>query len=239
MCKLYIVIPAYNEEKNIAPIAREWHEVLLKISGLSRLVIINDGSTDDTQKILESLRKELPQMIPLVKTNGGHGSAVLFGYKYALENGADYIFQTDSDGQTLSSEFWCFWEERKNYSLVLGHRKFRGDGLVRWCVTKVLKLSICLFFHVSIPDANVPFRLFSAKLLQKYIKMVPGNYFLANTLLTVIYCKSHESVKFIPITFRDRQGGKNSINISKICKIGLSAPGDFVKQNKEINSFHE
>ena len=54
-----------------------------------------------------------PLLVAQTKPNGGHGSTVLYGYRYAIENGADYVFQTDSDGQTPPSEFDEFWESSR------------------------------------------------------------------------------------------------------------------------------
>ena len=220
---LYIIIPAYNEETNIEGVAKEWHEITVKTGERSRLVIVNDGSKDNTGALLKKLAALLPQLVVLEKENSGHGGTVLYGYRYALENGADYIFQTDSDGQTLPDEFWPFWEAREQYAMILGYRRFRGDGLGRFFVTKILRIMLFLFFHVWIKDANTPFRLLHAGELRSLIDFVPDNYFLVNTLLSVIYRKKRKRIRFITITFRERQGGVNSINIRKIMKIGFSA----------------
>ena len=100
MDTLYIVIPAYNESENIKRTIEEWCPVVEKHNGggASRLVIINDGSRDDTYEIASAECETHPLLTVLTKPNGGHGSTVLYGYRYALENGADYILQTDSDG---------------------------------------------------------------------------------------------------------------------------------------------
>ena len=102
--KLYIVIPAYNERDNIYQILDDWYPVVEKHSGggESRLVVIDDGSKDDTYAIMQEYAKTHSLFEPLTKPNGGHGATVLYGYHYALEHGADYIFQTDSDGQNTS-----------------------------------------------------------------------------------------------------------------------------------------
>ena len=131
MDKLYIVIPAYNEEANIETVVRQWHAVAQSTGPDSRLVVVNDGSRDGTADRLEALAAELPALIPLTKPNGGHGPACLYGYHYALEAGADYVFQTDSDGQTLPEEFGEFWRQRAGYDLVIGHRAHRQDGFSR------------------------------------------------------------------------------------------------------------
>lgn len=233
MDKLYIIIPAYNEEANIELVAREWHEVVAGIGQDSRLVIINDGSKDQTYEKLCALQAELPQLLPVTKENGGHGATVLYGYFYALEHGADYIFQTDSDGQTLASEFQGFWEQRNEKKVLIGYRNHREDGLSRIFVTKVLKMVLFLIFGIRVTDANTPYRLMPKKLLQKYIVKVPENFNLSNVMLTVLFLRGKENVQFIPITFRPRQGGVNSINLKKITKIGIQAVKDFrtIKKN--------
>ena len=233
MDKLYIIIPAYNEEANIELVAREWHEVVAGIGQDSRLVIINDGSKDQTYEKLCALQAELPQLLPVTKENGGHGATVLYGYFYALEHGADYIFQTDSDGQTLASEFQGFWEPRNEKKVLIGYRNHREDGISRIFVTKVLKMVLFLIFGIRVTDANSPYRLMPKKLLQKYIVKVPENFNLSNVMLTVLFLRGKENVQFIPITFRPRQGGVNSINLKKITKIGIQAVKDFrtIKKN--------
>ena len=91
--KLFIVIPAYNESENIANVVNDWYPVVEKYGGEgSKLVIIDDGSKDNTYEIMKELASTKPLMEAVTKPNGGHGATVLYGYNYALENGADYIF---------------------------------------------------------------------------------------------------------------------------------------------------
>ncbi|MEL7568548.1 MAG: glycosyltransferase family 2 protein [Eubacteriaceae bacterium] len=234
MDTLYIVIPAYNEEENIESVTKEWHAIVSKIGGNSSLLIIDDGSKDNTYQKLLELKKELPFLQPITKTNSGHGGTVLYGYSYAIDKGADYVFQTDSDGQTIADEFWPLWEQRENYDIQIGHRKGRQDGFSRVFVTKTLKLVLLLTFGLWIKDANTPFRLMSAESLKKYLPKIPVDYNLSNVLLTVLYEKSKERIKYIPITFRPRQGGINSINFKKIIKIGQKALKDFAKLRTHI-----
>ncbi len=240
MDKLYIVIPAYNERDNIENVVNDWYPVVEKYGTDSRLVIVNDGSKDDTYDILLKLSETRPQLEPLTKPNGGHGATILYGYDHAIKSGADYIFQTDSDGQTLPSEFDEFWKQREEYDMVIGHRKGRQDGFSRIVVTKTLKLVCRICFHVTVTDANTPFRLMKAESLKKEIKYIPENYNLSNVIISVLLIKKGYKVKFIPITFRPRQGGVNSINMKKIFKIGKKALHDFAAINKIIkNSIEE
>ena len=232
--KLYIVMPAYNEEDNIEEVVKEWHEVVKKIGNESKLVIVDDGSKDSTYKKLCQLKNKYEFLEPVTKKNSGHGATVLFAYQYALEHGADYIFQTDSDGQTLPSEFWSFWDDRSKYEAIIGHRNHRQDGISRIFVTKTLKFVLWCIFGLSITDANTPFRLLSTEMLEKYIKRIPENFNLSNVMLTVLLVDNKENINFRPITFRPRQGGVNSINFKKIVKIGKQAVKDFRRIKQEM-----
>ena len=125
--RIYIVMPAYNEEANIEDVIKQWHPICEKINAeghAAQLVIANDGSKDNTYTIMEELRTKYPLLLPINKPNSGHGATVMYLYKYALDNGADYIFQTDSDGQTLPEEFWPMWENRDRFDF---HTCYRDD----------------------------------------------------------------------------------------------------------------
>lgn len=229
---LIIVIPAYNEELNIKKVVKGWHNIASQVSS-GKLLIIDDSSTDNTFKILSELKQEFPLLEVIKKENGGHGAAILYGYKYALEHGYDYIFQTDSDNQTNPDEFKYFWELREKYSAIIGHRTNRKDGISRVIVTNVLKLVLFLFFGINIPDANAPFRLMKANVLKRYISKIPEDYNLTNVLLSLLFMKNKETVKFLPITFQPRSNGKNFMNFNRIFKIGIKTVRDFyVFKNK-------
>lgn len=222
MKKLFIVIPAYNEEANIRACVESWYPVVEahKGDGGSALVVVDDGSVDDTGKIVEEMRKDRPQLTLLSKENGGHGSAVLLGYRYAIEKGADLIFQTDADGQTDPAEFETFWQASEEYDAVLGNRTDRQDGRGRKFVERTLTAILRSIFHVKVPDANAPFRLMRAGLVKKYLPLLPEDYELPNVMLTTFFAYYRERLAFLPVSFLPRQGGENSINLKKIVKIG-------------------
>ena len=102
-------------------------------------------------------------------------------------------------------------------------------------MTKTLKVVIKACFGLTVTDANTPFRLMKAETMRQYIKLIPEDFNLSNVLLTVIYHKKGCRVKYIPITFRPRQGGVNSINMKKIFRIGKQALTDFIKLNEVIS----
>lgn len=231
-----MIVPAYNESENIEKLIDDWYPVVERHNGdgKSRLVVINDGSKDNTYEILQKCAETRPLLQPLTKKNGGHGPTLIYGYRYAIKNQADYIFQTDSDGQTLPEEFEDFWEKRKVYNAVLGNRHDRQDGASRKFVENTLRFILKLVFGVSVPDANAPFRLMKRELVEKYIRKMPKDFNLPNVMLTTYFVYYKEKILFSRVTFRPRQGGKNSINIKKIVKIGWKALGDFRMLKKQM-----
>ena len=229
MEKLFIVMPAYNEQDNIADTLAAWYPVIERhaANGESRLVAVNDGSKDDTFAVMQEFAKDHPLFTPLTKPNGGHGPTVIYAYNYAIEQGADWIFQTDSDGQTNPEEFEAFWEAREAYDGIFGNRTVRGDGNSRAMVEKVVCLLLRIYFGVKVPDANAPFRLMRAEKVAKYLKKLPEDYNLPNIMMTTYFVYYKERVSFREISFKPREKGTNSINIKKIFKIGWQAVKDF------------
>ena len=230
---LFIVMPAYNEEANIEKVIAGWYPIVEKVGGKSCLLVMDDGSKDRTFEKLKECEKRYPRLIGVTKKIEGHGATVLEAYHYAIDHGADYIFQTDSDGQTVPGEFWQLWANREKGGLHIGQRKTREDGISRIFVTRVLRLVLFLIFRVWAADANTPFRLMRAQELDAVLKKIPEGFNLSNVIMTVLYEKK-KAVTYYPITFHPRQGGKNSINLKKICKIGWQAIKDFRKISKVI-----
>lgn len=233
---LYVVMPAYNEEDNIEQVINAWIKVLRYASADSRLVIADSGSKDETHKILLKLQKKYKQLKILGKTNQYHGPKVIALYKYAIKNGADFIFQTDSDGQTDSNEFKDFWNARHKYDGILGVRRNRGDGKSRAFVERIVCFLLRIFFGVKVPDANAPFRLMRSKMIKKYIDRLPEDYEIPNIVLTAYFAKNEERLLFKDVTFAPRVAGENSINIKKIFKVGAGALKDFLYFRKDMRN---
>lgn len=231
---LYIVMPAYNEEANIRDTVQSWYKVLNGKDEKSRLVVADSGSIDKTHTILNEMLKDYPKLVILSDTEKQHGPKIISLYDYAIQNNADYIFQTDSDGQTSSDEFEQFWHLRHDYSGIFGHRKVRGDGKSRAFVEHIVCLLLRIYFGVKIPDANAPFRLMKADVVKKYLYKMSPNYNLPNIMMTTYFIYYKEKSLFKAITFKPRQGGVNSINIPKIIRIGWNALHDFKELRKGL-----
>ena len=234
MDSIYIVMPAYNEESNIKDVVSAWYALLSDKNESSRLVIADSGSTDHTHEILLKMLSDYPKLEIISDTDKQHGPKLMALYDYAIKNGADYIFQTDSDGQTAPAEFNTFWNARNKYDGIFGYRQVREDGKSRAFVEHIVCLILRMYFGVKIPDANAPFRLMKATTVKKYLFKLPANYNLPNIMITTYFIYYNEKTAFKKITFKPRQGGTSSINIRKIVKIGFYSLLDFRKLKKEL-----
>lgn len=236
---LYIVMPTYNEEKNIRNVVAEWYPILANGSEESRLVISDGGSTDNTLEILYELQKEYSKLEVIPKPGTDHGTKVILLYRYAVAKGADWIFQTDSDGQTLPSEFDEFWKLRKEYDIIMGNRKKRGDGYGRKMVENVLRVYLKMFFGKMVPDANAPFRLMKSEVVNKYMDLMPDEFNLPNAILAACFARYNEKVTYRVVTFQPRQGGKNYMNMKRIFKIGFDSIRNFKQIQRKMKNYEK
>lgn len=220
---LSIVMPAYNEEDCIEKVVESWTDFLKKKfpNDKTTLIVINDGSKDSTGEILNKLSATNSRLTVINQKNGGHGNAVVNGYKKAVELESQHIFQTDSDDQFVTDDFDKLWSKRKESKFILGYREIRHDATVRLFITKVLRGTISTIYGTFILDSNIPFRLIEGDFLKKLLQQLPDpEPFAPNIFLAVMAKKSGQKLFDIPITHKDRETGTVSIvkwNLWKVC----------------------
>ena len=220
---LSIVMPAYNEQDCIEKVVYNWTSFLKTKfpNDNTTLIVINDGSKDNTKVLLDELDKKIDNLTVVHQKNGGHGNAVVNGYRKALEVGSEYVFQTDSDDQFVSDDFDKLWEKRNQSQFVLGYRQVRHDAGVRLFITKFLRGTISTVYGTFIMDSNIPFRLIKGTFLQRLMNQLPNpEPFAPNIFLAVMAKKSGQQLFDIPITHKDRETGTVSIvkwNLWKVC----------------------
>jgi glycosyltransferase involved in cell wall biosynthesis len=208
-------MPAYNEEACIAQVCREWLTMLESVDG-SRLVVIDDGSRDRTHAILKAVAAAHPALEVVRQLNTGHGAAILNGYRRALEMGAEWIFQVDSDGQFDPWDFTRLWERSERFGFVMGYRRHRKDPLHRRAVSAALRLMIRLRFGVRLRDPNAPFRLMEARLLREFLARLPDGVFAPNILLAILARQSSGGFCEVPVHHRPRRGGTGSLGLMRL-----------------------
>ncbi len=221
---LVIVIPVYNETATIRTVVSEWTEALGKLRINHQFILLNDGSTDTTLGVLRELEASSPTQIVVVdKPNAGHGRTCRLGYDAAVASPAvEWILQIDSDGQCDPSYFEIFWSKREDADCIFGKRVKRDDGLIRTITSNLCKLGASLLCRQNVADPNVPYRLMRRPILDKALTRIPASFNIHNVALTCVL-KKYPDIRweFVPIRFRERQGGSNSINILNVAQWGI------------------
>lgn len=236
---LSIVMPAYNEADCIEKVVDNWTDFLKKKfpTDETRLIVINDGSKDETGEILDKLKQHNPHLLVINQKNGGHGNAVVNGYKKAVELDSQYIFQTDSDDQFVTDDFDKLWSKRKESKFILGYRQIRHDASVRLFITKVLRGTISTVYGTYILDSNIPFRLIEGVFLRNLLQQLPDpEPFAPNIFLAVMAKKSGQSLFDIPITHKDRETGTVSIVKWNLWKVCIRSFKELLRFRIELNS---
>jgi glycosyltransferase involved in cell wall biosynthesis len=222
--ELAVVMPIYNEETNIEAVVREWIAAL-QLLGIDFLVLaINDGSKDATGAALRRLAETYPGRVdPVEKSNAGHGLACRTGYALAVQQRAAWTLQIDSDGQCDPQFFPAFWNSRDTADVIFGLRTSRDDGFMRVLISGVCGFATSLLAGTDLKDANVPYRLIRTDALQAALSRIPATFDMQNVALTLALKRDRTlRWKHIPIHFRDRQGGTNSINLRRILRMGFT-----------------
>lgn len=204
-----VVMPARNEADVIESSVREWHhEVIAKIPG-SRMIVVDDASTDTTGSILARLADELPELLVIrPPRRRGHGPSVCAGLRRA---DTEYVFHTDSDRQHVPSEFWMLWAERETADFVMGVRRKRADGRLRSGISAAMRIANAVVWQKWIRDANCPFKLMRRAALVEVLARIPDGFFIPMVAVSLLARKMGFGVKEIPVTHMPRQTGTPSL----------------------------
>ena len=221
--KIFIIIPIYNEEKIIEKVVSELINKTLVFN--IKIILINDGSKDETKKKIERFRDN-ENIIIINKQNEGHGKTISCGYKYALKYDCDYIFQMDSDDQFYIKDIEQFLRKDFRENLIIGKRNKRKDKLIRLIITNLMKFIILIFHGVLVKDANSPFRLIKKSFLAENINKIE-NSIIPNVLISIIAAKD-KSLKFINVDHKERQTGEVSIKKWKLLYFCLKSLNEII-----------
>lgn len=234
---LGVVIPVYNEGECIAEVITSWDTFLRGYVGDNFIIqLINDGSKDNTPNILDSLLPQVKNLRVVHQKNGGHGNAVLNGYKKIMEYNPEWVFQVDSDNQFLPADFPKLWEKRNESNFLLGYRKVRYDDFNRLIITRIVRVLNFALYRCYIPDANIPYRLIKGDYLKKLVAALPEDPFAPNIFLSVLARRDGNDTKNIPVTHKERETGQVSIIKLKLLKVCIRSAKELTNFSMSIGS---
>ncbi|MGM0215612.1 glycosyltransferase family 2 protein [Enterococcus sp. AZ109] len=211
--KVLLIIPAYNEEESILDTIQNIEEYKQIANYSLDYIVINDGSTDLTSKILDDSQINHIDLI----INLGIGGAVQTGYKYALLNGYDVAVQFDGDGQhdihSLDQVVYPIF--RNEADLVIGSRfvdnnksVFQTTAMRRMGIN-IISFFIKLVTGKKILDTTSGYRAANKKVVSQFSQRYPTKYPEPESIVHVL--KRNLKVEECSVNMFDRQGGTSSI----------------------------
>lgn len=204
--KVLIVIPAYNEEKNLSRLLDKLEKTCPEYDA----VVVNDCSKDRT---LDICRKYRVNTINL-PVNLGIGGAVQAGYRYAFYNGYDAAVQLDGDGQHDPAYIrQLVGELEKGFNMSIGSRFIDKEGFqstaVRRAGIKFFSMLIRIFTGMTVTDPTSGFRACDAKAIELFSRDYPGDYPEPESVVNMMRHKL--TITEIPVVMAPREEGKSSI----------------------------
>ena len=211
MSKVLLIIPAYNEEESLRSLIEEIKAVCPEVDYL----VVNDCSSDDTERLLE----ELGANYITLPCNMGIGGAVQSGYRYAAQNGYGIAIQIDGDGQhdVRFVKDMVKLIEDKQADVVIGSRFIDKEGFqssqARRIGIRILSMLIRLMCGAKVKDVTSGFRAVNRRFIELFAENYPDDYPEPEVIVTA---KLYGAViKELPVVMRERTTGKSSINLKR------------------------
>jgi glycosyltransferase involved in cell wall biosynthesis len=163
---LSVFFPAYNDGGTIASLVISAVKVAGSLTPDFEVVVVNDGSSDDTPKILDELARIYPDHVRIVHhaKNRGYGGALRTGFATATK---DYVFYTDGDAQYDPTEVTLLWEKMTDdVDWVNGWKISRSDPLHRIVIGRMYHHMVKLLFGLKVRDVDCDFRLMRRRIFE-------------------------------------------------------------------------
>jgi dolichol-phosphate mannosyltransferase len=216
--KALIIVPTYNESGNLETfIAEVFHSM-----PNAHLLIIDDNSPDGTGQIADAIHQRMPQVTVIHRPHKmGLGSAYILGFRYAITNGYDYVFEMDADFSHDPRDlprFLSTIEQSPPADLVIGSRYIAGGSTPNWSALRRFvsgggNLYARLLLGIPIHDCTAGYRCYrTSSLAHLYIDKIKSNGYSFQIEMAYAMWKSGFSIREFPVTFVDRRVGQSKMS---------------------------
>ena len=216
--KKLIIIPTYNEKENIENIIRK----VFSLETQFNILIIDDGSPDNTAQIVKNLQNEFSNKLFIEERTGklGLGTAYIHGFKWALKNNYDFIFEMDADFSHDPEDLPRLLHActKDGGDLAIGSRYVKGVNIVNWPMSRLLMSYFASKYvktitGMPINDSTAGFKCYSRKVLEKI--NLDSIEFVGYAFQIEMKFKSWKygfKIKEVPVIFTDRQEGSSKMS---------------------------
>jgi dolichol-phosphate mannosyltransferase len=215
--KSVIIIPTYNEKENIEKMV----SALLGNYQYLSILIIDDGSPDGTANIVKKLQENHPTLHLIERGKKlGLGTAYITGFRWAIQNGFEFVFEMDCDFSHSPDDIPRLLEAAQTADMVIGSRYIDGISIVNWPMKRLL-LSYCASIYtrfltgIPIKDTTGGFKCFRKTALESlnFDKIVSNGYSFQLEVNYKIWAKGLK-IKEVPIIFYERRNGQSKMDKS-------------------------
>lgn len=212
-----VIIPTYNEKENVEKIIRK----VCSLAGGFHVLIVDDGSPDGTADIVKSLQPEFNHRLFLVERSGklGLGTAYIFGFKWALERGYEYIFEMDADFSHNPDDLIRLYEAcSAGADVAVGSRYVRGGKVQNWpwdriFISKGGAMYTRIITWMPVSDPTAGFVCYRRKVLETIpLDKVQFIGYAFQIEMKYRAWKLGFKIKEVPITFIDRTEGVSKMS---------------------------
>ncbi len=228
--KYLVIIPTYNERKNIQEIIPQVLAISNKNNNILDILVVDDNSPDKTYEVIYEFSKKDKRVNLLHRMKKeGLGKAYEAGFKWALEKKYDYIVSMDADLSHQPKYLQNMLDGDKQIDLLIGSRYIKGGGVVGWDWKRQLNsrganLATRLMLGIKSHDVTSGFKRFSQQLLDEIINygIKSSGYALLVEMVYFAEMRKYKVAEF-PIIFVDRRAGESKISgeLKKSAKIVL------------------
>lgn len=218
MAEKLVVIPTYNEKENIEKITRK----VFSLEGGFHILVVDDGSPDGTADIVKNLQAEFPDRLHLIQRSGklGLGTAYITAFKWALENGYEYVFEMDADFSHNPDDLIRLYDAcaKDGADMSIGSRYCNGVSVINWPIGRVVMSYFASYYvrkvlRMKVYDCTAGFVCYSRKVLDTIdmdrVKMKGYGFQIEMKYTTH---KLGFKIKEVPIIFVDRKEGSSKMS---------------------------
>jgi len=210
-----VIVPTYNERDNIGPLLDQ----LMALPFGLEVLVVDDSSPDRTADLVEERMRAEPR-IHLLRRPGklGLGSAYVAGFRYALERGAEYIFEMDADFSHDPAAIADFLAAAQEADVVLGSRYLDGVRVVNWPLKRmILSRAANVYTRIvtglPVHDATGGYKCFRRRALEGIrLDQVRSDGYAFQIEVSFKCWKRGFKIREIPIVFVDRRAGVSKMS---------------------------
>lgn len=211
-----VIIPTYNEKENI-------EDIIHSISSLKTdfdILIVDDNSPDGTGDIVNKLKKDFKNLHLIIRPGKqGLGTAYIKGFKWAIKNGYDIIYEMDADFSHNPKDLERLYNTCINGAdLAIGSRYISGVNVVNWPLGRVLmsymaSIYVRLITGLRVKDTTAGFKAYKKEVLETIeLDNIRSKGYAFQIEMKFTTWKSGFRIKEIPIVFTDRKQGTSKMS---------------------------